>query len=256
MAERKPFLLRIDPELLAALQRWAADDLRSLNAQIEFLLRDAVRRAGRDRRSKARPARAPTIAHPARVSELADDGALKAPVPEGTCGFESHPGHRTRARRRLPGAGLPTAKACTTGPGASGFDWLVVGAGLSGATLAERIASRLGERVLVVDRRTHVAGNAYDCSTTRVCSSTATARTSSTRARGGSGFVGATGNRIESTLAANQDQQIALRGQLSEIEDVDLASATMELQLQEVAYQATLAAMGRALQPSLADFLR
>ena len=68
--------------------------------------------------------------------------------------------------------------------------------------------------------------------------------------------VGATGNRIESTLAANQDQQIALRGQLSEIEDVDLASATMELQLQEVAYQATLAAMGRALQPSLADFLR
>ena len=68
--------------------------------------------------------------------------------------------------------------------------------------------------------------------------------------------VAATGNRIESTLAANQDQQIALRGQLSEIEDVDLASATMELQLQEVAYQATLAAMGRALQPSLADFLR
>lgn len=39
MAERKPFLLRIDPEVLEALQRWAADDLRSLNAQIEFLLR-------------------------------------------------------------------------------------------------------------------------------------------------------------------------------------------------------------------------
>lgn len=39
MAERKPFLLRIDAEVLEALQRWAADDLRSLNAQIEFLLR-------------------------------------------------------------------------------------------------------------------------------------------------------------------------------------------------------------------------
>ena len=39
MAERKPFLLRIDPEVLEALQRWAGDDLRSLNAQIEFLLR-------------------------------------------------------------------------------------------------------------------------------------------------------------------------------------------------------------------------
>ncbi len=47
MAERKPFLLRLDPALHDALQRWAADDLRSLNGQIEFLLREAVRRAGR-----------------------------------------------------------------------------------------------------------------------------------------------------------------------------------------------------------------
>ncbi|MGO8722711.1 MAG: NAD(P)-binding protein, partial [Acidimicrobiales bacterium] len=42
------------------------------------------------------------------------------------------------------------------------FDWLVVGAGLTGATLAERIASQLGQTVLVVDRRSHIAGNAYD----------------------------------------------------------------------------------------------
>jgi hypothetical protein len=42
MGERVPFLLRIDPELMAALKHWAADDLRSLNAQIEFLLRRAV----------------------------------------------------------------------------------------------------------------------------------------------------------------------------------------------------------------------
>ena len=47
MAERKPFLLRIDGAVLEAVQRWANDDLRSLNAQIEFLLRDSLRRVGR-----------------------------------------------------------------------------------------------------------------------------------------------------------------------------------------------------------------
>jgi hypothetical protein len=47
VAERKPFLLRADPRLLAALQRWANDDLRSLNGQIEFLLRRALQQAGR-----------------------------------------------------------------------------------------------------------------------------------------------------------------------------------------------------------------
>ena len=44
---RKAFLLRVDPKLLDAVQRWADDDLRSLNAQIEFLLRRMVRDAGR-----------------------------------------------------------------------------------------------------------------------------------------------------------------------------------------------------------------
>lgn len=47
MAERKRFLLRIDPRLYAALERWAADDLRSVNAQIEYLLTEAARKAGR-----------------------------------------------------------------------------------------------------------------------------------------------------------------------------------------------------------------
>ena len=47
MAERRPFLLRMDPEVYAALQRWAADDLRSLNAQIEFVLRRALQQEGR-----------------------------------------------------------------------------------------------------------------------------------------------------------------------------------------------------------------
>jgi hypothetical protein len=50
VAERKPFLLRIDSAVLDAVQRWANDDLRSLNAQIEFVLRDALRRAGRQPR--------------------------------------------------------------------------------------------------------------------------------------------------------------------------------------------------------------
>ncbi len=47
MTQRKAFLLRIDPKLLEAVQRWADDDLRSLNAQIEFLLRRTLREAGR-----------------------------------------------------------------------------------------------------------------------------------------------------------------------------------------------------------------
>jgi len=47
MAERKPFLLRLDPEVLSALQAWAADELRSVNGQTEFLLRRALRDAGR-----------------------------------------------------------------------------------------------------------------------------------------------------------------------------------------------------------------
>ena len=47
MSERKRFLLRLDPELYATLERWAADELRSVNAQIEVLLRDQTRRAGR-----------------------------------------------------------------------------------------------------------------------------------------------------------------------------------------------------------------
>ena len=50
MGERKHFLLRIDSTVLDAVQRWANDDLRSLNAQIEFVLRDALRRAGRQPR--------------------------------------------------------------------------------------------------------------------------------------------------------------------------------------------------------------
>ena len=49
MTQKKRFLLRIDPDVHSALEKWAADDLRSVNAQVEFLLREAVMRAARSR---------------------------------------------------------------------------------------------------------------------------------------------------------------------------------------------------------------
>ncbi len=55
--ERKSILLRLDPAVHEALAKWAADDLRSLNAHIELLLRDALRKSGRD--VKAAPLRRP-----------------------------------------------------------------------------------------------------------------------------------------------------------------------------------------------------
>jgi hypothetical protein len=71
MAERKPFLLRLDPETFAALQAWAADDLRSVNGQVEFLLRRALRDAGR------LPGRgaAPSSGTPGRAAANVRDGS-------------------------------------------------------------------------------------------------------------------------------------------------------------------------------------
>ncbi len=51
MSERKAFLLRVDPAVLEAMQRWANDDLRSLNGQIEFILRRALDEGGRSKAS-------------------------------------------------------------------------------------------------------------------------------------------------------------------------------------------------------------
>ena len=55
MSEKKRFLLRLDPEVYERLEKWAADELRSANSQIEYLLRDSLRRAGRLNRSQGRP---------------------------------------------------------------------------------------------------------------------------------------------------------------------------------------------------------
>ena len=56
MADRKAFPLRINEQVLAAMQRWAEDDLRSLNAQIEYVLREALQKSGR-----LRPRRSPPV---------------------------------------------------------------------------------------------------------------------------------------------------------------------------------------------------
>lgn len=47
MSEKKPFVLRIDPEKLKALEKWGADEFRSTNGQIEYILDQALRKAGR-----------------------------------------------------------------------------------------------------------------------------------------------------------------------------------------------------------------
>lgn len=47
MAKKKPFVLRVNPEMLEALERWAQDEFRSTNGQIEFILNQALKKAGR-----------------------------------------------------------------------------------------------------------------------------------------------------------------------------------------------------------------
>ncbi len=67
---------------------------------------------------------------------------------------------------------------------------------------------------------------------------------------------GTASNRVESARACADDALPAIRSQLTDVEDVDIAEAIMELQTQEMAYTATLEALARALPPSLAAFLR
>lgn len=52
MSQKKRFLLRLNADVYDLLEKWAADDLRSVNAQIEFLLSEAVRKAGRQRKGE------------------------------------------------------------------------------------------------------------------------------------------------------------------------------------------------------------
>jgi len=68
--------------------------------------------------------------------------------------------------------------------------------------------------------------------------------------------VGSRYHQIEIMQARNQANQLDTKNQLSEVEGVDLPAATVDLQMQEVAYQAALGATAKAIQPSLVDFLR
>jgi hypothetical protein len=74
VAERKPFLLRMDPEVYAALQRWAADDLRSLNAQMEFVLRCALQQEGRLRQEAPQGPGAPAVPSAPAATEGEGEG--------------------------------------------------------------------------------------------------------------------------------------------------------------------------------------
>lgn len=51
MAEKKPFVLRLNPEMMEALEKWASDEFRSINGQIEWILDRALREAGRKKKS-------------------------------------------------------------------------------------------------------------------------------------------------------------------------------------------------------------
>ena len=55
MSKRKSFPLRVNEDLLKAVQQWAADDLRSVNAQLEFIIRDALFKSGRIKKTKPKP---------------------------------------------------------------------------------------------------------------------------------------------------------------------------------------------------------
>lgn len=74
MAERKPYLLRLPADVADAMQRWARDELRSLNAQIEFVLRDALRRRGRMKAEGTGPGEAPPAATSGEPEGAADGG--------------------------------------------------------------------------------------------------------------------------------------------------------------------------------------
>lgn len=52
MAKKKPFVLRIDPEIMAAVEKWSADEFRSTNGQLEWMINKALKEAGRIKKNK------------------------------------------------------------------------------------------------------------------------------------------------------------------------------------------------------------
>jgi hypothetical protein len=94
MADSKRFLLRLDPHLFEALRRWANDDLRSINAQIEYLLTDQARRAGR--LPYRRAGRPPGPASAADDGEDAVGGLGQGETSAALAGAPEHAGQAAR----------------------------------------------------------------------------------------------------------------------------------------------------------------
>lgn len=83
-----------------------------------------------------------------------------------------------------------------------------------------------------------------------------TLKAASDRIGGALATIGAATNRVDSARSRTDAQLLTLRTELSNVQDVDLAEGVMELQIQQVAYEATLQALAKALPPSLVAFLR
>lgn len=83
MPDTKRFLLRLDPRLFEAIRGWAADDLRSINAQIEYLLTDQARRAGRLPHRRSRPHSPEPLEPPEPEEETGSDDRQSSPAPAG-----------------------------------------------------------------------------------------------------------------------------------------------------------------------------
>ena len=112
------------------------------------------------------------------------------------------------------------------------------GAGQDSVTMLDNLATQVS------------AGNA-----TGVSASIAGVDVALGRVNQGLAQIGSAGNRIDAALALNLNNAETIKSQLSSVQDVDLAEATMNLQTQQVAYQAALGALSKVLGPSLLDFI-
>jgi hypothetical protein len=125
MTERKKILLRLDPAVHDAVARWAADELRSTNAQIEFLLRRALGDAGRmpggagQPARRGRPPKRAAAAEPAGPAGPADPAGLPDEADEADHQADDHGGDDA-ARHRIRGTG--DADGGTGDSGALGTD--------------------------------------------------------------------------------------------------------------------------------------
>jgi hypothetical protein len=91
VADSKRFLLRLDPGLFEALRRWADDDLRSINAQIEYLLTDQARRAGRLPHKQTKPTRTGTATPADASSKPARSANRRARTPSPSAPKHTRP---------------------------------------------------------------------------------------------------------------------------------------------------------------------